>query len=188
MIVPRPDNDEYLMAIAVDAAARCNCRKTVVGAVIVRDGRIISTGYNGTIAGYRNCIDGGCPRCEDADVRSGTQLDRCICVHAEQNALLNAARFGVAVGGAECWVTNEPCLDCTKTLIQAHIARVVYWMEYPLPEESRRLRDEMRRHAREATGIAFVKWTPTTNVLDLEQRYRQIQERLDAYVQARALG
>jgi dCMP deaminase len=130
---PRPERSEYLLSMAVDQAARCNCRKTAVGAVIVRDDRIISTGYNGTIAGFANCIDGGCPRCADATVISGSQLDRCICVHAEQNALLAAARFGVRVEGAACWVTNEPCLDCTKQLIQAELAMVNFWRPYRLP-------------------------------------------------------
>ena len=102
------------MAMAVDQAARCNCRKTPVGAIITRDDRVVSTGYNGTVAGFQNCIDGGCPRCSDPDVPSGTQLDRCICVHAEQNALLAAARFGVTVGGAVCWVTNEPDRKSTR--------------------------------------------------------------------------
>src|SRR5213594_3288166 len=96
---PRPGRGESLMAMAVDQAARCNCRKTPVGAIITRDDRVVSTGYNGTVAGFQNCIDGGCPRCSDPDVPSGTQLDRCICVHAEQNALLAAARFGVRLGG-----------------------------------------------------------------------------------------
>src|SRR5688572_15127149 len=132
---PRPERGEYLMSIAVDVAARCNCRKTVVGAVIARAGRICSTGYNGTVTGFTNCIDGGCPRCADSDAESGTQLDRCVCVHAEQNALIAAARFGIQVEGGECWVTNEPCLDCTKSLIQARLDSVYYWHPYPLPRE-----------------------------------------------------
>jgi dCMP deaminase len=127
----RPEPGEYLLSMAVDQAATCNCRKTAVGAIIARNDRIISTGYNGTIGGFKNCVDGGCPRCMDA-VPSGTQLDRCICVHAEQNALLTAARFGVRVEEAECWVTTEPCLDCTKQLIQAELSKVYYWKPYAL--------------------------------------------------------
>src|SRR5437879_4769268 len=142
---PRPKPGEYLMSMAVDQAARCNCRKTAVGALIARDDRIISTGYNGTITGFTNCIDGGCPRCEDPSVASGRELDRCICVHAEQNALLAAARFGVRVEDADCWVTTEPCLDCTKQLIQASIAEVIFWHPYVLPNpESQALRVRMR--------------------------------------------
>jgi dCMP deaminase len=137
------------MSIAVDQAARCNCRKTPVGAIIVRDDRVISTGYNGTIAGFDNCIDGSCPRCADETVISGTELDRCICVHAEQNALLAAARFGVRVKRAMCWVTNEPCLDCTKALIQAELAEVYYWRPYRLEASRDELRRSMREHATE---------------------------------------
>ncbi len=180
----RPERGEYLMSVAVDHAARCNCRKTAVGAIIARDDRIISTGYNGTIEGFRNCIDGGCPPCKDATVESGSQLDRCICVHAEQNALLAAARFGVRVEKAVCWVTTEPCLDCTKQLIQAHLAEVYYWKPYPLPkEESQELRAEMREHASRASK--FTLWTPKTDVLGLEDRYQAIKRRLEEYVAAR---
>jgi dCMP deaminase len=171
------------MSMAIDQAARCNCRKTPVGAIIARDDRVISTGYNGTIGGFTNCIDGGCPRCENAP--SGTRLDECICVHAEQNALLAAARFGVSVEGAECWVTTEPCLDCTKQLIQAELSEVWYWRPYTYTkEELQRLRDEMRRHAvrHEAKRkTKFEKWLPDSNVLELEDRYAAIKARLEAY-------
>ena len=176
----RPESGEYLLSMAVDQAARCNCRKTPVGAIIARDDRIISTGYNGTIGGFTNCVDGGCPRCKDA-VPSGTQLDRCICVHAEQNALLTAARFGVRVEGAACWVTTEPCLDCTKQLIQAELGEVYYWKPYTLPNsESQKLRGQMRRHARRITQ--FKVWSPDSNVLDLEARYAATKTRLEEYV------
>ena len=179
-IDPRPERGEYLMSIAVDQAARCNCRKTPVGAIIARDDRIIATGYNGTIAGFTNCIDGGCPRCEDPAVPSGTQLDRCICVHAEQNALLTAARFGVRVEGAACWVTTEPCLDCTKQLIQAELAEVYYWKAYDLPNtESQALREAMRNHAKDVT--TFKRWIPRTDLLGLQERYQAIRKRLEAY-------
>jgi deoxycytidylate deaminase len=167
--------------MAVDQAARCNCRKTPVGAIIARHDRVISTGYNGTIGGFTNCVDGGCPRCKDA-VPSGTQLDRCICVHAEQNALLAAARFGVSVEGAICWVTNEPCLDCTKQLVQAMLGEVNYWKPYPLLPELDKLRTEMRRHARNDTK--FKLWSPDSDVLGLDARYTAIKSRLDEYVKA----
>jgi dCMP deaminase len=176
--------------MAVDQAARCNCRKTAVGAVIARDDRIISTGYNGTIAGFDNCIDGGCPRCADEAIVSGTYLDRCICVHAEQNALLAAARFGVRVEGATRWVTNEPCLDCTKQLIQAELAAVYYWKPYTLPNaDSQALRERMRQHARtrqHGSGpMKFEAVIPATTALALETRYQETKQRLDEYVRAR---
>ncbi len=174
------------MALAVDVAARCSCRKSVVGAVITRDGRIVSTGYNGTIVGFANCIDGGCPRCADPNVESGTLLDRCICVHAEANALLAAARFGHAVEGAEIWVTTEPCLECTKLLIQSRVGKVVFWRRYPLKPELEGLRLDMRRHAaaQHDHPVLFEQWTPDSNVLGLDERYQAIGNRLQAYVDA----
>ena len=170
------------MSVAIDVAARCNCRGTVVGAVIVRANRICATGYNGTVVGFTNCIDGGCPRCAGG-VLSGTELDRCVCVHAEQNALLAAARGGVSVEGAECWVTTEPCLECTKNLIQARLDLVTYWLPYRLPQvESQKLRSDLRDHAAEITR--FQEWTPDSDVLGLGARYKEIEERLAAYVAA----
>lgn len=175
----RPDLPEYLMSIAVEVATRTNCRRTPVGALIVRDTRIISTGYNGTIPGYTNCLAGGCPRCSDPTAESGKALAICICVHAEQNALMTAARFGVAVDRAECWVTNEPCLECTKSLIQSGIERVVYLRSYGAPgDASHRLREEMRNHAKGSSAIVFEPWSTGTDVLGVEARYDAIAARI----------
>ncbi|MCS7003329.1 MAG: dCMP deaminase family protein [Dehalococcoidia bacterium] len=188
MIVARPDSDEYLMALAVDVASRCNCRRTAVGAILARDTRVISTGYNGTVVGATNCIDGGCARCLDTTLPGGEGLDRCVCVHAEQNALLNAARFGVAVAGAECFTTHEPCLECTKALIQARVARVVYWKEYVLPNPlSQQVRADLRRYAEEKRISVFQPWRPGTTVLNLDARYEETRARLASYVAARAI-
>jgi dCMP deaminase len=171
------------MSVAINVAARCNCRKTVVGALLVIDGRIAATGYNGTVVGYTNCIDGGCPRCADPLAESGTQLDRCICVHAEANALVSAARMGVAIDKSQCWVTTDPCLDCTKLLIQAHVGRVIYWKPYPLPrKESEDLRTRLRASAVSIT--VFEQWEPDSDLLALDQRYNEIKERLKLYSEA----
>jgi dCMP deaminase len=170
------------MSLAVETAARSNCRARAVGALITSDGRLIAAGYNGTITGFTNCIDGGCPRCR-AKVSSGTQLDRCICVHAEQNALLSAAQLNNGVKGGECWVTTEPCLDCTKSLIQAKVAKIYYFQPYGLPvPESQQLRDEMRQHAFEKRRIQFIEWSPDSDVLHLKERYADINARLKDYV------
>jgi dCMP deaminase len=182
---PRPLRDEYLMSLAIDVAARSNCRKKVVGAVLVQDRRIISTGYNGTIFGYPNCFEGGCPRSDENDVASGTELDRCVCVHAEQNALLSAAALSGGVKGADCWVTHEPCLKCTKSLVQVGVAHVYYWREYKLPvQESQKLRTEMRTLARQRTE--FKLWVPRSDVLGLDLRYKSIERPLRNYNRARA--
>src|SRR5512142_3260742 len=98
----RPDRHHYFMGIALAVRQRADCTGQKVGAVIVVDRRIVSTGYNGTPSGMQNCSDGGCHRCANRDKKyaSGTAYDLCICVHAEQNAILSAARFGIGVQGA----------------------------------------------------------------------------------------
>ena len=90
--------------------------------------RVISTGYNGVPAGVINCLKGGCLRCKNPGGRypSCTGYDLCICVHAEQNALLSAARFGIAVAGSTMYTTMEPCFGCLKELHQAAVKRIVY--------------------------------------------------------------
>jgi dCMP deaminase len=133
----RPDWDDYYMQIAMAVRTRANCQGNRVGALLVRDDRIVSTGYNGTPANMVNCMDGGCDRCQNRHkYESGKNYDLCICVHAEQNALLSAARFGIATEGAVLYSTMRPCFGCTKELLQAKIRAVYYLHEwvYPDPE------------------------------------------------------
>lgn len=137
----RPDWDEYFMKIAKVASLRSNCIKRKVAAVIVRDKRVISTGYNGTPRGTRNCCEGGCPRCNSfAD--SGTRLEECLCSHGEENAITQAAYHGVSVKDAVIYTTFAPCLMCTKMIINAGISEVVYNLDYPLNQTSFRLLQE----------------------------------------------
>ena len=108
------DRDHYYMNIAMVVRKKANCYGRKVGAVIVRENRIISTGYNGTPEGITNCTDGGCVRCRDRHTfEASVGYDVCICVHAEQNALITAARFGNAVEGSVVYSTLRPCFDCT---------------------------------------------------------------------------
>ncbi|MAE77967.1 MAG: hypothetical protein CMJ85_13980 [Planctomycetes bacterium] len=131
----RPGWDEYFMRMAQVAALRSNCVKRKVAAVIVRDKRVISTGYNGTPRGTKNCYEGGCPRCNNlAD--SGTKLDECLCSHGEENAITQAAYHGVSVAGSTLYTTFAPCLMCTKMIINAGLHEVVYNMDYPLNDTS----------------------------------------------------
>jgi dCMP deaminase len=123
------DFNQYYMSIADVVRQRGNCKGRTVGAVIVRENRIIATGYNGTPEGMTNCTDGGCVRCNNRGEKyeKGTRYDICICVHAEQNALIASARFGHAVEGAVIYSTLQPCFDCSKAALQAKI-RGVYYM------------------------------------------------------------
>lgn len=115
------------MSIALVVRSRANCTGRRVGAIVVRDYRILSTGYNGTPAKMRNCEDGGCHRCANPDTySSGEGYDLCICVHAEQNALLAAARFGVAIEGCTLYTTLQPCFGCLKEMLQTNVAEVCY--------------------------------------------------------------
>ena len=117
------------MELANVVATRSNCSRRHVGAVIVRNRHILSTGYNGTPYGVKNCFEGGCPRCS-GDTKSGSNLEECLCVHAEQNAICQAAQHGHAIEGGTVYVTISPCLTCAKLLVNAGIREVVYSGEY----------------------------------------------------------
>lgn len=125
------------MTIALAVRRRANCVGSRVGAVLVLKDRIISTGYNGTPEGMKNCDEGGCDRCARREsFESGRGYDVCVCVHAEQNALLSAARFGIPVEGADLYTTTRPCFGCMKELLQVGVQKVYYlhdW-EHPDPE------------------------------------------------------
>lgn len=134
----RPGWDEYFMSIAVVVASRSNCVKRKVAAVLTIDRRIVATGYNGTPRGTKNCNEGGCPRCNSFGP-GGTDLGECVCSHAEENAITQSAYHGVQVRGATLYTTLCPCLMCTKMMINAGIAEVVFRAEYPLGDISVRL-------------------------------------------------
>ncbi len=127
----RPTWDQYFLDISKVISSRSNCMKRQVGAVIVKDKRIVSTGYNGTPRGVKNCNDGGCARCNSfAD--SGTKLDECVCSHAEENAIVQAAYHGISIRGGTLYTTYSPCLTCTKMILNAGLVEVVYNEQYPL--------------------------------------------------------
>lgn len=138
----RPGRPIYFMGIAQAVRERADCRGQKVGAIIVVDDRIVSTGYNGTPTKMKNCSDGGCLRCANRDktYKSGTAYDLCICVHAEQNAILSAARFGISVQGGTVYSTTQPCFGCLKEMLQARIVAVYYlhpWITLSDPEQER---------------------------------------------------
>ena len=137
----RPGWDRYFMDIAHVAATRSNCSRRQVAAVLVRDRRIISTGYNGTPRGVKNCCDGGCPRC-NSNTPSGSNLHECLCSHAEENAIVQAAYHGIAVKGSTLYTTYSPCLLWAKMIINAGIVEVVYHEHYSIDDVSTRLLHE----------------------------------------------
>ena len=144
----RPDWDTYFIDIAHVVARRSNCSRRQVAAVVVREKRIISTGYNGTPRGIKNCFEGGCPRCA-SDAVSGAHLGDCICSHAEENSIVQAAYHGISVNGATLYCTISPCLLCAKMIINAGIVEVVYEHEYHFSEQVRALFAEAGVHCRQ---------------------------------------
>ena len=126
----RPTLDEYFMNIAKVVATRSTCLRNYVGAVIVRDKRIVSTGYNGAPRNLAHCLDIGCIR-DQENIESGTMHEVCRAVHAEQNAIIQAALHGVSTKGATIYCTHQPCVLCAKMIINANIVRVVFTQAYP---------------------------------------------------------
>jgi dCMP deaminase len=121
----RPSNDEYFMEMAELVSSRSTCLRRKVGAVIVKEKRVLSTGYNGSPKGTKHCEQLGCIRVQ-MNVPSGTRHELCRGVHAEQNAVTQAAYFGVSVNGASIYTTTYPCSMCAKILINAGITEIIY--------------------------------------------------------------
>ncbi len=143
----RPSWDEYFSRMAGLAATRSTCLRRRVGAVIVKERMVLSTGYNDTPRGVPNCGDGGCARCA-SDAPSGVGLDTCLCLHGEQNAIIQAAYHGVSIAGASIYVTHQPCLTCAKMILNAGIRRVVFSGDYP---------DPTARSMLESAGVELVR-------------------------------
>jgi len=125
----RPNWDEYFMDIAALVSKRSTCLRRSVGAVLVRDRRILSTGYNGAPSGMRHCLDIGCLR-EQLNIPSGERHELCRGLHAEQNAIIQAAFHGVSVNGSTLYCTNHPCVICSKMIINAGIVHVIVREHY----------------------------------------------------------
>ena len=126
----RPNWDEYFLSIARLVSKRSTCLRRKVGAVLVKDKRILATGYNGAPSNITHCEERGCLR-EKLKVPSGERHELCYGLHAEQNALLQAALHGVSVEGGKIYATNQPCIICVKMLINAGIKEVIVAGHYP---------------------------------------------------------
>jgi len=136
----RPDNDTYFMRMAELVATRSTCLRRKVGAVIVKEKRVLTTGYNGAPRGLRHCEEVGCVR-QQNNIESGTRHELCRGVHAEQNAVIQGAYFGASIKGATIYTTNFPCVLCAKILLNAGIDEIVYLDTY-VDELSRNILDE----------------------------------------------
>ena len=128
----RPSWSDYFMGITRLVALRSTCIRRSVGAVLVKDRRILATGYNGAPAGLKHCEEVGCLRA-DSSIPSGTRHELCRGLHAEQNVIIQAAYHGIPIQGASLYCTNKPCVICTKMLINAGISEIFYVEGYDDP-------------------------------------------------------
>ena len=149
----RPSWDEYFMEMAELARKRSSCIRRGVGAVIVKDNRVLATGYNGAPAGIAHCSETGCLR-EQLGVPSGQRHELCRGLHAEQNAIIQAAKTGINIDGATLYCTTRPCVICTKMIINAGIKRVVIKESYP---------DELASRLAEEAGLKIELFGEKTN-------------------------
>jgi len=120
----RPDWDDYFMDIVALVSKRSSCLRRPVGAALIRDRRVLATGYNGAPSGLRHCLEIGCIR-EQRNIPSGERHELCRGLHAEQNAIIQAAYHGVSVKGSTLYCTNHPCVICAKMIINAGIVKII---------------------------------------------------------------
>ena len=125
----RPSWDDYFLKLALLVAERSTCLRHHVGAVLVRERRVLSTGYNGAASGLKDCMELGCLR-DEQNIPSGTRHEVCRAIHAEQNAIIQAGLHGVSIAGAAMYCTHSPCLICAKMIVNAGIVRVVTFTGY----------------------------------------------------------
>ncbi|KIX98453.1 uncharacterized protein Z520_05754 [Fonsecaea multimorphosa CBS 102226] len=152
----RPTWDAYFMTLASLASHRSNCMKRRVGCVLVHNFRIISTGYNGTPRGLVNCNEGGCPRCNGSGNAGGVALSTCLCLHAEENALLEAGRERIR-DGAVLYCDTCPCLTCSVKIAQVGVKEVVYSQSYNMDDASREVLQD--------AGVVLRQFVPKTSGL-----------------------
>jgi len=126
----RPSWDDYFMQITDLVASRSTCLRRKVGAILVRDKHILATGYNGAPQGLAHCLEAGCLR-EALNIPSGQRHELCRAIHAEQNVIIQAARHGISIVDSTLYCTTQPCVICTKMLINAGVKKIIYRHGYP---------------------------------------------------------
>ena len=141
----RPSWDDYFMNIAAQVASRSTCTRRHIGALVVRDKRILATGYNNVPSGLEHCTVKGCLR-DELGIPSGERHELCRGIHAEQNAVVQAAKYGISIDGASMYTTTQPCILCGKIMINAGIKEIVFVGQYP---------DELSRTMLEEAGISL---------------------------------
>lgn len=147
----RPSWETYFMDICILVAKRSTCLRRSVGAIVVKNKRILATGYNGAPSGVAHCIETGCMR-ENLKVPSGERHELCRGIHAEQNAIIQAAFHGVSIEGATLFCTNLPCSICTKMIINAGIKKIYYLNGYA---------DSMSKDMLREADVQVINLTPT---------------------------
>jgi len=143
----RPSWQDYFLQITRLVAERSTCLRRSVGALIVKDKRILATGYNGAPSGLAHCLDVGCLR-EELSIPPGERHEICRGIHAEQNAILQAALYGVSIKGAALYCTHQPCALCAKMAINAGIRQIIYSGDYP---------DELAAQMIKESGIDLIR-------------------------------
>lgn len=157
----RPSWDEYFMSMAELASFRSTCRRKV-GAIITKDNEALATGYNGAPKGLTHCSElGGCLR-QKNNIPSGTQQEFCRATHAEQNAIVQAAKRGIPILGGTLYVTTFPCSICARMIINSELKRVVYMGDY---------QDENSKKMLQESGLEVVKFEPVKRLIKVERIY-----------------
>ncbi|MBM3705666.1 MAG: cytidine deaminase [Actinobacteria bacterium] len=144
----RPGWDEYFASITKQVATRATCLRRKVGAIIVKDKRILTTGYNGAPKGVKNCLDRGICLREELGIPSGQRHEICRGLHAEQNAIIQAAYHGVNIKDGVIYCTNQPCAQCAKMIINSGIIKIYYFNDYP---------DELAQELLNEAGVELVR-------------------------------
>ncbi len=144
----RPSWDEYFMQVTRVVGSRSTCLRRQLGAVIVKDKRILSTGYNGPPSGLDHCLDVGCLR-QQMEIPSGERFELCRGLHAEQNAIIQAAYHGVSIRDSVIYSSAQPCVTCAKMIINSGIKRIIYEEEYP---------DALSRRLLAEAGIDMIRF------------------------------
>ena len=144
----RPSWDEYFMQIAILVSSRSTCIRRKVGAIIVKDKRILTTGYNGVPRRLAHCREVGCLR-EKMGISSGKNQELCRGLHAEQNAIIQAALHGITIQNSYLYCTEQPCITCAKMIVNAGIVKILYLNSYP---------DELARTILKETGVEEINY------------------------------